>query len=1432
MTDQNTSANQAASTPVFRGSLVRTVVIGLLIISLIPVLIIGTASYLRTRQTLLDQAKDQIATISQSYAAQLGTLATSRLKALNELNSTPNFDRNLLSIYAGTSDTSYTSSLNSIIDYMNGYITTPTEKIFDQLSIVDSGGVVLVSSNKSLIGTTLTEDNFIKVLYQTDQNVLAYNPGGLFPDQLVLVTTKIYRNPLGAPGLTIIGFSSPSLLTDLLSASRSIFSSSHPYFLTADKAFISSGASSGEILSEEVNTEYRDLITHNITLSGTGAAFSYKDQQERSVLSYIKKIPELKSSFVYEVPEFSVYGQLQSLLPFTLAILAGSLLVIGIAVTLSTRSLVLPLVELAQHARGFASGDWSYRATVNRKDEIGLLASSFNAMVDQLTTYTHSLEQKVEDSTRQMKLATEVAQQAVSATSRKEILQQTVNLITEKFEFPYAAIYELDDTGQNAVLAEDSARNIINPIPRFLRIPVNGSSTLGWVAQNNQPRLQKNLPLEKNPVTQSYLLPEVQSEILVPVVLSDLVIGVLNIQSADPEAFDTESFSIFDSLTSQIAAGLRNIQLLESTQVNLQETTSLYRSSRQIAQAQSINEIDDLITNVLGQTDYVSFFLGVEKDMLRLITVTDPKGTRLDQTLKGFTIPFGKAIPRLSEGGIIYIDRFSSESDYSTLNAYFERRGCLSAALIPIFENKQLSYVLALGTRQDTSLSAIPMQPMLNVAEAIGTTMERLHLQLDLDHRMTELSTLAAVSDITSSEINLNLFCARLHEQVKTAIGEDTGFVVALNQEIEGRIEVLYYYDLEPVEIAAYSYSTDLLSTTLIEKKSILYKDISILGYKPVDAAELSLSTKSWLSVPLISAGRTIGVIALFDSQKSDRFTDLDRELLETIAPQIGSTLHSTVLLMEQQKALSAYDQERFLLNSLLENIPERVAFKNTDGKFIRTSRSASDVDSALTEEGSEIDHDELQRIDDADLEIMASKQSVLGEINQRKTNDGKSVWELTSKIPLINEEGSVNGLLSISRDITDLKNAEQLAERRAGQLLTAAEIARETSTGSLNINETLQRLVELVRSRFGFYHSSIFLLDPLKQYAVLRESTGQAGEILKQTEHKLAVGSQSIIGQTTQKAKPVVVNDVTREQNYYPNPLLPDTRSELGIPLVISGQVIGALDVQSTEFNAFSDDDVRILQVLADQLAVAIQNATLFTRTEQSLSRHRLLHKITSSAGQSPTVEDAIRSAVQTLHMTMTDDQITYFNPDAQGTLGVTAFAGLSSISLASIKISMGENAVGVAAKEHRVIRLEDTSLRPEYAPLDPESKSVLVVPILYRDRLMGVLNVENVKLAAYDENDQEIITTLANNLASIMANIQLVDQVRLQVERQRQMYDITSKIRRSVDVETIMKTSVSEICTALNIKRATIEITGVSDEKPDESKVQSRTVKKELRQ
>ncbi|NTU76152.1 MAG: GAF domain-containing protein, partial [Anaerolineaceae bacterium] len=175
-------------------------------------------------------------------------------------------------------------------------------------------------------------------------------------------------------------------------------------------------------------------------------------------------------------------------------------------------------------------------------------------------------------------------------------------------------------------------------------------------------------------------------------------------------------------------------------------------------------------------------------------------------------------------------------------------------------------------------------------------------------------------------------------------------------------------------------------------------------------------------------------------------------------------------------------------------------------------------------------------------------------------------------------------------------------------------------------------------------------------------------------------------------------------------------------------------------------------------------------------------------------------------LHVTESDIPIYFL--EGEDRLVLHASAGYDEDSRTQESIKVGEGIVGAAALDRRPIRLNDIRTDPRYIPVDPRTASELAVPILFNEQLLGILNIESYKIAAYDENDQEILATLGNNLASIIANTQLVEQVRVQVERQQKLYEITSKIRRSTDLRVILETSAAEIGKLLHANSVKVQV------------------------
>jgi GAF domain-containing protein len=401
--------------------------------------------------------------------------------------------------------------------------------------------------------------------------------------------------------------------------------------------------------------------------------------------------------------------------------------------------------------------------------------------------------------------------------------------------------------------------------------------------------------------------------------------------------------------------------------------------------------------------------------------------------------------------------------------------------------------------------------------------------------------------------------------------------------------------------------------------------------------------------------------------------------------------------------------------------------------------------------------------------------------------------------------------VMSLSAQVAGaIYNARLLdeARQRALQLQTAADISRDVS-GSLIVDELLEKSVNLIRDQFNYYHAAIFLVDKTGDYASIREASGEIGAKMKATGHKLKVGSNSIVGFVTSKGESLIVNDTNQSPIHLPNPLLPETRAEAGIPIKVSDRIIGMVDIQSRHPFAFSDETVKILQIVADQIAVAFVNSELFADAQERLSQHRLLHHVTTAAASSTTIEEALNSAVQGLQVTLGGDQISILLSDRENKiLEVKSAMGYSDDDVYTVKIPFNTGVTGWVATHRQPLRIKEVSKDTRYISINNRIRSEMAIPLIYRNEVLGVLNVESTQPDAYSENDEEMLGTLGGSLAAIIAHSRLLEQFRQQVEFDRMLYEITNKIRRTSNVNTILETTVNEINKTFGARRAAIKI------------------------
>lgn len=425
-------------------------------------------------------------------------------------------------------------------------------------------------------------------------------------------------------------------------------------------------------------------------------------------------------------------------------------------------------------------------------------------------------------------------------------------------------------------------------------------------------------------------------------------------------------------------------------------------------------------------------------------------------------------------------------------------------------------------------------------------------------------------------------------------------------------------------------------------------------------------------------------------------------------------------------------------------------------------------------------------------------------------------------------DEDDLRFLRSIASQVSGaIYNNRILIESRqtALQFETAAEIARDISS-SLNLDELLEKAVNLIRSRFNFYHAGVFLKDPTGEYVVIREATGDAGAQLKRSGFKLGIGSKSIVGFVAGKGEQLIVNDTTRDATYYPNPLLPDTRAEAALPLRVGDRIVGVLDVQSTNPYAFAEDNLRTLQILADQLGIAVVNTELFAETQEHLAQHRLLHHITTSAASGTTLDEALESAVNGLQVTLGGDRVTILLADREKkVLEVKAAVGYAP-DVYELKVPIGNGITGWAASHRRTLRVNNVQEDARYIEGSTNTRSELAIPMIYRSELLGVLNVESEQLNAYTESDEELLGTLGGSLAAIIANARLLEQIRAQAERERVLFEITDRIRRTTDLQTILTTTVSELTRVTGASRVHAKLGSMPEVSQPRGRSENETV------
>lgn len=346
-----------------------------------------------------------------------------------------------------------------------------------------------------------------------------------------------------------------------------------------------------------------------------------------------------------------------------------------------------------------------------------------------------------------------------------------------------------------------------------------------------------------------------------------------------------------------------------------------------------------------------------------------------------------------------------------------------------------------------------------------------------------------------------------------------------------------------------------------------------------------------------------------------------------------------------------------------------------------------------------------------------------------------------------------------------ELELANQRNEKRAKQFEAIAQVARATTTNE-SLDTLLPRLVSLISDHFGFYHAGIFLLDEERRFAVLRAANSEGGKRMLARGHRLQVGQTGIVGFVSAVGTPRIALDVGDDAVYFDNPDLPNTRSEMALPLQVANEVIGVLDVQSIVSNAFQEEDAEVLSTLADQVAIAIQNARTYERMQELVEQAQKV-----SGGYVEETWRLLQAEEKGVGFRVAGDQVSRL-----------------SRPLASLHVKKA------VAEQHTVV--------------EGGKEAALAIPIRLRNEVIGVMDIRTPDEHEWDEDEVDIAEAVAERLSLALETSLLLKTTQRRAELERVTAEVADRIGATTQFDSILRTAAEELSRVLGGSEVLVQI------------------------
>jgi len=1146
----------------------------------------------------------------------------------------------------------------------------------------------------------------------------------------------------------------------------------------------------------------------------------------------------------------------------------GILLALAVAAIQAVLFIIRPTNRITTAVTRLASGHGEEQIPLYPTSEFASLATSLNRLTGSLRDVSSLVGADGQSSTRKIVVSAELVQSLSAAATLEDTLRTVVNLIRDRLGSDFASIYLVDDAGQFAVIREASGASAEKLKAAVNRFPLGSYSIIGSVAQSGRAHQAPNVS-EDPMYIRNDLLPDTRSEVALPIRVNKRTIGVLDVHSNSVNGFQPQDIELLQSIADQTGASIQNVQTVETARVSTEVSQQLFRVGRLIANASSPDEIFKAVIDGMKGTPYVVTILQSGAASMSITGFYDPVNPEATQApvaeiaedpeTLSHLVPSTTPLIVKVEAGIVRLP--------GNIRQYLDSLGCHAAAFLPLRQGERLLGVLLLASRDENAITPASIRPLSPIAESILSALERLELLQTTQGRLSELATLNRISQSISQATDMQGLFETVHEQTRNALG-DVDIVITLYDSNRDLLSFPYAYIRgETVNLDTIAMGDSLYALVIRNAQPLLLEEnveeraaalgVHLPGIIPQAWVEKQLSSgirlsgvvpQSWLGVPLITAGQVVGALILLDTDKPNRFKDNDLRMLSTIATQIASTIRTSSLLQESERkavqlqtaaeiareTIGLLDLDRLLSHSI-NLIRERFGFYHSSVFLLDEERKFALLRESTGEAGRQMKAREHK--------LGVGSQSIVGWVTENarpRVADDVTADPMHKPNPLLPATRAELGIpLRIGETVIGALDVQStlpyafapdditILQVIADQIAIAVENARLFSTtreylarhrslyqvttaaaSSTSLDNALFSAAQGLRVTMNGARVALFLLSPEKDTLVVRAHSGFNSREVETMRVPLGQGVQGWVASNKQ---PSLVASTAADSRYLM--IDPDIQSELCVPLIHRDELLGVMDIQSPHFSAFSEDDVQLLGTVAGSLAAIMASTVLFEQVTQERERLRHLYEeaIGMAGPPSGDMESLMRSALERVRSVSGADCVSIAFPSGEDEVKIemcTCEPHLKHIT--GLIAHYGQDVIGEALSTNQTVKYSPASTGTLSRSLAQAGiKTALALPLQWTGRTIGGLLLSRMSSErAFSTEEVQLANLLALQVAANLESARLFDQTRRQAEREHLLFEITSRIRRSVDMQGILTTTATELSRALGAKRASIKI------------------------